>query len=295
MHRHYIIIAFIVLIIIGGAVTGKSADAELFSQETLLSETDSLPVYLRDRGEGVASSMFGTYVSKGQLLFYPFYEYYYNKDEEYSPDEFGYDLDYDYRGKFVAHEGLIFLGYGITDWLMVELEAAVISASLETSDDDTSGMPDKIEESGLGDVEGQLRWRWFRENERRPELFSYFETVLPLQKDKLIIGTQDWEYKFGVGTTKGFVFGTVTVRAAVEYDRSEETTEMGELAVEYLKKISSRWRVYGGFEGTQDEIEAITEAQLHVNRNVFCKFNTSFGATSKTVDWAPEIGIVFSF
>ena len=283
------------MVIIGAAFAGDSAYGELFSQETLLSETDILPGYLRDRGEGVPSSMFGTYVKKGQLLVYPFYEYYYNKNEEYSPDEFGYELDYDYRGKFSAHEGLVFFGYGIQDWLMVEMEAAVISATLESSDDDTSDMPDKIEESGLGDVEGQLRWRWMKENERRPELFSYFETVFPLQKDKNIIGTQDWEYKLGIGTTKGFVFGTLTVRGAVEYDRSEDTVEMGELAVEYLKKISSRWRVYGGFEGTQDEIEAIAEAQLHVNRNVFCKFNTSFGATSKAVDWAPEVGIMFSF
>ena len=178
---------------------------------------------------------------------------------------------------------------------MVEMEAAVISATIEKSDDDTSDMPDKLKESGLGDVEGQLRWRWIKENERRPELFSYFETVFPLQKDKVLIGTQDWEYKVGIGAVKGFAFGTLTVRVATEYDRSEDKTELGEYAFEYLKKVSSRWRLYGGVEGSEDEVELITEVQLHINRNMFFKFNNAFGATSKATGWAPEIGMLFSF
>ncbi|MFC1509805.1 hypothetical protein ACFL60_09020 [Candidatus Omnitrophota bacterium] len=171
----------------------------------------------------------------------------------------------------------------------------MISAKLERSSKDTSGMPNTLKESGVGDVEGQIRWRWMKENERRPELFSYFETVLPLQKDKVLIGTQDWEYKLDFGTTKGFSFGTLTVRLAAEYDRSEDKYEMGEYAVEYLKKISNRWRIYLGAEGSDDEIEVIPEAQLHLNRNMFCKFNSAFGATSKATGWAPEIGVVFSF
>ena len=269
--------------------------AEILSNETLLTKTENLPYYFRDRGEGIPTSMFGTYITKGQLLVYPFYECYSDSDMEYSPDEFGYNLVHDYKGKYRAREGLIFFGYGITDWLAIEFETAVISAELEKSDDDTSGMPNKLKESGLGDVEGQIRWRWAEENERRPELFSYFETVFPLQKDKVLIGTQDWEYKLGIGAVKGFAFGTLTVRLATEYDRSENKTELGEYAVEYLKKLSSRWRIYGGVEGTQDEVEVITEAQLHLNRNMFFKFNNAFGATANATDWAPEIGLVFSF
>ena len=272
-----------------------TAAAEFISDETLLSGLENEPYYLRDRGQGVPSSMFGTYVTKSQLLFYPFYEYYYDSDMEYSPDEFGYDTVHDYRGKFRGHEGLIFVGYGVTDWLMVEMEAAVISASVEKADDDVSTMPAKLEESGLGDVEGQVRWRWMTENKRRPELFSYFETVFPLQKDKVLIGTQDWEYKLGFGATKGFSFGTLTIRFATEYDRGEDKTAPGEYAVEYLKKISSRLRIYGGMEGSDDEIEVLAEAQVHLNRHTFLKFNSGFGATSKATDWAPEIGMVFSF
>ena len=48
-------------------------------------------------------------------------------------------------------------------------------------------------------------------------------------------------------------------------------------------------------EGTQDEIELSTEAQLHLNRNMFCKSNNAFGISSKATDWAPEVGIAFSF
>lgn len=113
-----------------------------------------------DRGPGVSISMFGIYIEPGELLVYPFFEYYRDSDAEYSPEELGYGLDQDFRGRYRASEGLLFLGYGISRRLAVEFEAAVISASQTKSADDPSSMPSRIEESGLGDVEGQLRWRW---------------------------------------------------------------------------------------------------------------------------------------
>ena len=130
------------------------------------------PSYLRDRGEGIPLSMFGTYIRKGEFIVYPYYEYYYDQNGEYKPAELGYALDRDFRGRYRAHEGLIFLGYGLTDRVAVEFEAAVITATQYKSEDDPSNMPDKLKESGLGDVESQLRWRWSRETLRRPELFS---------------------------------------------------------------------------------------------------------------------------
>lgn len=36
------------------------------------SSSEELPRYLRDRGTGVATSMFGTFIEPGQFLFYPF-------------------------------------------------------------------------------------------------------------------------------------------------------------------------------------------------------------------------------
>jgi hypothetical protein len=239
--------------------------------------------------------MFGTYIQRGEFLLYPFFEYYHDKDAEYSPDELGYGLDADYRGPYRASEALLFLGYGVSDRLALELEAAVISAKQTKAADDPSGMPATVEESGLGDVEGQLRWRWNRETDRGPEVFSYFETVFPLQKQKRLIGTQDWEFKLGTGLVRGFAWGTATVRAAVEYDAAEGTAALGEYAVEYLRRLSPSLRLFGAVEGSEDEIELIMEAQWALRPNVVLKLNSAFGLTSKATDWAPEIGVMFSF
>jgi hypothetical protein len=249
----------------------------------------------RDRGPGVPTSMFGTYVEQGELLVYPFFEYYRDSDAEYSPDELGYGLDQDFRGRYRASEALIFLGYGFSERLAAELEAAVISARQDKSPDDPSSMPARVEESGLGDVEGQLRWRWNRETASRPELFSYFETVLPLQKRKKLIGTPGWELKLGTGIVRGFAWGTTTVRAAVDYDAAEGSVGLGEYAVEYLKRISPRLRLYAGVEGSEDEVELITEAQWLLRPSLFLKVNNAIGLTSKATDWAPEVGLMFSF
>ena len=256
---------------------------------------DRLPYYLQDRGTGIATSMFGTYVRPGELLVYPFIEYYWDSDAEYSPDELGYKIDKDYRGRFEGIEGLIFLGYGIDRHWALEFEAAVMQASLEKSSEDTSDMPDEIEESGLGDVEGQVRYRWFAEKELRPEIFNYFEYVIPTQEEGSLIGTTDWEFKLGVGTIKGFRWGTMTLRAAVEHDRAEGVTEWGELAIEYLKRLSPQWRVFLAIEGEQDEWECIPELQWHFRHNMFLKLNSAFALTSKAEDWAPEIGVMMSF
>jgi hypothetical protein len=247
----------------------------------------------RDRGPGLPTSMFGTYIERGEWLLYPFFELYRDRNHEYSPDEFGHALDADYRGRYRAAEGLVFLGYGLTDRLAFEMEAAVIRARLRKAPDDPTTMPALLEESGLGDVEGQLRYRWNRETDRSPEVFSYFETVFPLQKNRRLIGTQDWELKFGTGMVRGFSFGTMTLRGAVEYDASARNLALGEVALEYLRRVNSSFRIYAGVEGTQDEIEGITELQWSIRPNLVLKLNNAVGLTSKATDWAPEIGILF--
>lgn len=258
-------------------------------------DTDDLPAYLRDRGEGIALSQFGTYIQTGQVVVYPFFEHYRDRNFEYAPNELGYGLDEDYRGSYTASEGLLFVAFGVSDRLAIELEGAVISAELETAPDDPTAIPAKISESGIGDVEGQLRWRWRRESPGRAEVFSYFETVGPTQSGGSLIGTSDWEFKLGSGLTRGFGFGTMTARLAVEYDRAEKAFGLGEMAVEVLRRLSSSWRVYGGLEGNEDEIELITEAQWHLGPGAFLKLNNGFGVTSKATDWAPEVGVVFSW
>ncbi len=260
-----------------------------------LNAQTELPGYLGDRGAGVPLSMFGTYINKGEFIFYPFFEYYKDKDAEYSPQELGFGLDEDFRGRYEADEYLLFFGYGISEDLAVEFEAAYISATQHKASNDPSATPSVIKESGLGDVEGQLRWRFQRETQTRPEYFSYFETVLPLQKDKILIGTQDWEFKLGAGAVKGFTWGTTTFRLAVEYDAGDKEVALGEYALEYLRKLSDFFQYTLVIEGADDEIEFITDLQFHINPKTFIRINNAFGVTSKATDYAPEVGVVFRF
>lgn len=254
------------------------------------------PSYLRDRGTGVRTSLFATYVRHGELLIYPFFEWYADHDLEYKPSELGYGAsNVDYRGRYRASEGIFFLGYGITPDIALEMEAAVISAELRTSASDTStGRPAVVKESGLGDVEGQIRWRFQRETLSRPELFTYVGAVLPLQKTRHLIGTQHWEVFFGAGLTRGFRWGTVTVRAAGEFSTEANQFDAGEYAFEYLRRLSPAWRVAVGIEGNQvDEISVITELQWHIGGRAIVKLNNAVGVTPNATDFAPEIGIVF--
>lgn len=250
---------------------------------------------LRDRGEGLPTSMFGTYVTKGEFLIYPFFEYYRDLNVEYRPDEFGATGDTDYRGRYRAKEALFFVSYGISDRLAVEFEMATVKASFDKAPEDRSGLPPRVTESGLGDVEGQVRWRWTRETDAHPEVFSYAEAVIPHHRDKSLIGTPGWELKAGAGVIRGFGFGTLTARAALNYDQSSSSHfDLGEYAVEYLKRVSKSVRLYAGLEGTQDELSLIGELQWHVSPHAFIRFNNGVGLTSKATDWSPEVGVVFS-
>lgn len=275
---------------------GGSGTASAQSGATAAPPSSEGPPYRQDRGPGVATSMFGTYVRGGELLVYPFVEHYRDRNYEYKPAEFGLVGDTDVRGRYRASEALFFLAYGLADDLAVEIEGAVIRASLEKAAADRSALPAKVSESGIGDIEGQLRWRWKRETATGPEAFSYFEAVSPRNADKLLIGTSGWELKLGTGVSRGYRWGTLTARAAVEYATSSSSRwDLGEYAVEYLRRLSPRWRIYAGVEGTQDEVSAIGELQWFVRPNVFVKVNSGVGLTSKATDWAPEIGVVFAF
>jgi len=254
-----------------------------------------LPAYLADRGRGMATSQFGTYVRKDEWLVYAFYEYTKTSGFEYAPDELGFAGNDEYIGTLTEREALLFISHGFTDRLSGELEAALhASAALDKAPDDLSALPGRLEESGLGDVEGQVRWRWSAESERRPELYSFFEFVLPLQKNRVLLGTQDWEYALGLAAIKGHSWGTLTGRVSLGY--SESQVEVGEYAVEYLKRLSRTWRFYAAIEGEQtDEIAVIVEAQARLGAHVLLKVNSGFGVTAKAPDVAPEIGLLISF
>ena len=61
------------------------------------------------------------------------------------------------------------------------------------------------------------------------------------------------------------------------------------------EKISDHFKLFGMFEGSQDELELIVESQIHVNKNIYFKIGSGFGITPKATDIAPEIGVMFSY
>ena len=73
-------------------------------------EAQELPRYLRDRGTGVRTSLLGSYVGHGELLVYPFFEWYADGNLEYKPSELGYGASrVDHRGRYRASEGILFV------------------------------------------------------------------------------------------------------------------------------------------------------------------------------------------
>ncbi len=286
------------LFLAGVVALATAATLLLVPAAARATEPPGLPAYLSDRGDGITTSLFGTYVREKQFLFYPFYEYTYTGNFEYEPKELGYPEGGEFRdGKLKEHEVLVFFAYAFNDSFAVELESALYSsADFTKASNDTTSIPSKIEESGLGDTEINLRWRFRKETESRPEFTFFFKTVFPLQKNKVLIGTQDWEFAPGIVVTKGYSFGTLAARLSLLYDTGENKVEFDEWAIDYVKRLSPAWRAVLSIEGEQlDEVSLIGEAQYTLTEYAVLKLNCGFGLTRKSPDIAPEIGVLFMF
>lgn len=259
-------------------------------------EPTGLPYYLYDRGDGIPTSLFGTYIRPKEFLVYTFYEYTHSSKFEYKPKDLGFTGDRDFFGKAYEHEFLVFLAYAFNDSLAFEFESALYSTiDFRKASSDGSDVPRRIRESGVGDTEAQIRWRFFKETEVWPEGTFFFKTVFPLQEGKRLLGTQEWEFAPGLVVTKGFSFGTIALRGALAYDTGEHKLEPGEYAIDYVKRLSPKWRVVLSFEGQQDEASIIGEVQYTLSKNAVLKINSGFGVTEKAPNFAPEIGLLFRF
>ena len=252
----------------------------------------------QDRGTGVPTSRFGLYVARGELLVNPFVAYSTDHNREYQPIQLGYGLAQDYRGRFRSTEGLLFVAYGLTDWLAVEFEASRIRASPDKAPDDASAMPGRIEESGLSDVEGQVRMRLLREDRGRPELFGFLEVTIPSQRGKVLIGNPDWDVRPGFGLVRAFPWGTMTTRITVEYNHDDRLWDLGEFSIEYLKRLSPSWRLNlafeGGETGAMDEWDLVAGVRWRIRDAFFLKLDNAVGLSPKATDWAPQIGVIIS-
>jgi hypothetical protein len=86
------------------------------------------------------------------------------------------------------------------------------------------------------------------------------------------------------------------VRTAAGYDHGTKQFDAGEYAVEWLRRLSPSWRVVAAIEGNQiDEVSFLTEVQWFINRHAVIKINNALGLTPNATDFAPEVGILFSF
>lgn len=285
MKRRSLVSALALLIALGPAALAGAAAGGV---------TSPAP-WLADRGTGIWTSIFGTYVNAHELLVMPFVEGYIDDNFEYKPAELGYGLDQDFRGRFRATEGEMFLAYGLNDRLAVELEASVITAELDKSAADPSTQPAKLKQSGQGDWQMELDWRVLKESATHPEVFALLEVDPPSHRNAALIGTADWEAKLSAGLLRGLRWGTVGVRGGALYSAEDGSFESGEYAVEYLKRLSPHWGVYGGMEAEQDEVELIGEAQYHFSPRAYLRLNLARGLSSKAIDWGPDVGVVFAF
>ena len=261
-----------------------------------IDDAHALPVYLRDRGRGVSTTLSGTYVRDGELLIIPIYEFGLNNDDIYTPSELGFTGEEEFVGKSEEQNYVLVIAYGLSDSFAIELETVLYtSTKLKTDPDDQSGTPDEIVEDGLGDVATKFTWRWIEETAEGPELYGFFEIEYPLHKDNVLIGNRDWVFVPGIGMIKGYAWGTLKGRFSFEYSLEDDQLEAGEYGIEYLKRHSAVWRTAAILEGAGDAISGIFEAQWFIKSDVFAKFNIALGLTKPADDYGYETGVVMSF
>jgi len=284
------------------AILAVSLIVAAWSTGMLAQDSDEAEVdYLRARGPGIPTSLFGTYIENGQWMLYPFLEYDKNTHEEYSPIELGFPRpgflgEEEYFGELTQTEAVFFVGYGFSEKIAFEFEAELYaSAEFTKSPLDTSPVPARIKESGFAGAEAQIRWMMREETRNRPAIYSFAEIEFPLQDTKVLIGAQDVEFAVGTGFIRAYKWGTLNGRVSIAYDGEENKVELGEYAIEYLKRVNDRWRLVATLEGEDDEVSLIGEAQLTLGPGAILKLNSGFGLTEKASDFAPEIGVLFLY
>jgi len=248
-----------------------------------------------DRGTGIRTSMVGTYVEPHQLLIYPFAAYSWDHNFEYQPTLFGIAREQDFRGHYKTTEAAVFLAYGVTDWLALELEGSQITATFEKSPADTFGTPARVREMGVADIAGQLRLRLGHERGGRPEFFASVEVLPRMHPGRVLIGDTQWDVKGEIGAVRAYRWGTMTFRTTIEYNHGDTHWDLGETSLEYLRQVSPAWRVLLGIEGGEggapDDWVFVSAGAWRIARGLDLKFVNGVGLFSKSTDWESQIGL----
>ena len=262
----------------------------------LAAQQPQVPPNLRDRGTGVRTSEFQTYIQRGQLLVFPSVSYSRDHNLEYNPLDWGYGTAMDLRGTFRSSNAQLWAAYGVTDWLAIEVEGSYLSARFQRSPQDTSATPAQIQNSGFGDYAAQVRVRMGQERGHRPEIWGALEVIPGANRRKILIGDKIMDMKAEFGLTRGYHFGTMTLRTTVEYNHVDHHWDLGETSLEYLRQITPATRVFiaieGGETGAPDEWVLVTAAQWRLTRGAFLKFSNGVGLMSKSTDWEPQVGVL---
>ena len=261
----------------------------------LAAQQDTLQPPQRDRGPGVRTSEFQTYIQRGQFFVIPSASYVKDHNLEYSSLNWDVGTQTDLIGSFHSSSGQLFLAYGVTEWLAFEVEASYLDAHFERSPQDTTSRP--INESGLGDFDVQARMRFVRERGSRPEIWGSLEFIPAANQDKVLIGDTPTDLKGEIGFTRGYQFGTMTFKTTIEYNHVDQHWDLGETSIEYLRRLSTNWRLMaaleGGETGAPDEFVLVTSLQWRASRHAVVGLANSFGFMEKSTDWEPQVGIRF--
>ena len=262
-------------------------------------EVPGSPGYLRDRGPGVPTSLSGIYLTPGEWLGAASYQDLENRGFQYTPDDFGFADTNDYLGEYRFSGGFFFLGYGLNESIALALKVTGGSTKLTKASDDPSAMPAEIKESGISEIAPELTWRFITENVDRPELYAFVSILIPHDRDKDLIGTQDWVVLPGIGLNRGFSWATLSARMNFEYDAaSESTLDFGKWSVEGQRRFSDSWWVSVGLEGQVGGATNFDEAwqtafiQWSPTPHIAVRFGSRIGLTQMTEGWTGEIGIV---
>ncbi|MEO8577225.1 MAG: hypothetical protein ABI556_11015, partial [Gemmatimonadales bacterium] len=226
-----------------------------------------------------------------------------NRRFQYNPDEFGFpDTGRDFNGRLRSAEGVLFLGYGITRSIAVAFEAAIAAETFRKASNDASGLPARLHESGLGDVQAEVDVRLFGQGILRPGGFLVTEVVFPHSKNRRLIGSPGLLIRPALGAYKNVGRAIILARLAGEYDSDSGTQlDWGEWGLEVGVAAMKSLRLAAGFEGTVggannfDEVSLVTDLQWMASGTFGFRAQSGTGFTEHSRGFSPEVGLMIRF
>ena len=242
----------------------------------------------RDRGEGLPLSMFGTYIRSGQLVVMPVLRKCTATTTSVRSGELGSRARPSCAGAS-TRTNVSCSSLRVLENIAAEFEIAGISASLDKSPLDDSALPPRLEHRALATSRAAPL--------AMEEGIRHAAGAVQLLRDRVsraaveaLIGTPDWELKFGFGLTRGLRWGTISARRSLGMPTApgswESTRSSAEARVEPAAALRRSRRQRG-------RARADHGSQILLTTRIVLKLNNSFGLTSKATDWAPEIGVMF--